>query len=164
MIWICMIMQKINIGKLLSKQFKDGRFQRYDAIAKYLFIDEFMADGCKDDFEFDLYKDMAEARGRKGKRKSFIKVIKSFLKDGFISDYPLIVKANFYMCGGSHRLACCMWFDIKEIPMQFHDGDKNKKELFSELWIKNNGINKYWDKIEKTKNILFEKFKVDEYN
>ena len=159
-----MIMQKINIGKLLSKQFKDGQFQRYDAIAKYLFIDGFMANGCKDNFKFDLYKDMAMARGRKGKRKSFIKIINSFLKDGFISDYPLIVKSNFYMCGGSHRLACCMWLDINDIPMKFHDGTKKKKDLFSEAWIKSNGLDQYWDQLEKTKNILFEKFKVDEYN
>ena len=159
-----MKMRKISIGELLSKQFKKGEFQRYDIIAKYLFINAFMADGCKDDFTFDLYSDMAKARGRRGKRKSFIKMIRSFLKDGFLSEYPLIVKKNYYMCGGSHRLACCMWFDINKIPMVFHEGSKKKKDLFSMGWLNNNGLGKYFELLEKNKVILFEKFKVNEYN
>jgi hypothetical protein len=148
-------MDSIKTGKLLSKQNKDGVFQRYDIIAKYLFVKEFYDSGKDASFDFPLYNRMAEANGRKGKFKSFLKLIKSFEKHGFKEEFPFIIKDNLYMCGGSHRMACCLWFDIKRVPIKFHDNPK-KKSLFNEKWMAKHGFEEVLPSLKKERKRIFE--------
>jgi len=159
-------MEYIGIGDLLSKQFKDGLFMRYDVVVRYLFIKKFYSKNKPKNFNFKLYNRLAKARGRSGKRGRFIELISSFEKNGFLEKYPLIVKRNFCMCGGSHRLACCLWFNIKKVPIEFNKKNNKIKQLFTKEWLLKKGFEDVMPKLDRFKNNIFSKFNVviDEKN
>jgi len=154
-------MKYIDTGKLLYKQFKNNEFLRYDVIVRYLFIREFYIKGKPENFEHGLYNKLVKARGKKNKRNEFIKLIASFEKDGFLEKYPLVVKRNLCMCGGSHRMACCLWFNIKKVPIIFNKKDNKIKQLFTEKWMIEKGFDDIMPKLKYFKNIFFYQFDVN---
>ena len=128
------IMKRVKIKELLGKQYKKDKFQRYDVVIRYMFIEQYYYENKSENFNYDLYMKLAKERGKPGKRDSFIQMINSFEKDGYLEKYPLVIKPNFTMCGGSHRLACCFWFNIDEVPVHVHKSSKNKV-LFTKKWL-----------------------------
>jgi len=152
-------MKRIKIAELLGKQFKNGKFLRYDVIIRYMFIEQYYKEDKPDDFNYDLYMRQAKSRGKSGKRDSFIKMIKSFEKDGYLDKYPMMIKPNFCMCGGSHRLACCFWFDIDEVPVHIHKSSRSKV-LFPKKWLLSKGFEDVMPMLDKVKDDLFEKWQI----
>lgn len=152
-------MKKIKVAELFAKQHRKRKFLRYDIIVRYLFIEKYYKENKPEDFNFDLYIRLAKARGKPGKRDNFIKMINSFERDGYLEKYPIVIKPNFCMCGGSHRLACCLWFEIEEIPIQIHKSSK-MKVLFTKKWLLNKGFDDVMPYLDETKDFLFEKWKI----
>jgi hypothetical protein len=151
--------KKIKIKDLLGKQFKKDNFLRYDVIIRYLFIEQYYYEKKPNDFNDDLYMRLAKARGKSGKRDSFIEMINSFEKNGFLDKYPLVIKPNFCMCGGGHRLACCFWFDIDEVPIHIHKSSNNKV-LFTKKWLLSKGFEDVMPMLDEVKEFLFTKWQI----
>jgi len=119
-----LIMQ--NTEKLLAYQYKDGKFNRYDIVVRYLAIEEYFG---KNDFGFDLYKKMQEKRGYLQRTdhkvvdnslKKFISLIKNIDKNGFDECSLMSVDKNQTLIDGSHRVATALYFDIKLLPLKLN--------------------------------------------
>jgi len=151
----------IDLGYFLSKQFKDGKFYRYDLMVRYLFVKNFYANNCPKKFRYKLYSKFYKYRKVDERSDKFIKIIKSFEKNGFVEEYKpyIIMNNNYKMCGGNHRTACCLWFNIKTIPVyipeKFYDVCKRKKRCWDKDWLISHDLGKEYNKLEKLRKKIF---------
>ena len=156
-----LIMQ--NTEKLLAYQYKDGKFNRYDIIVRYLAIEEYFG---KNDFGFDLYKKMQEKRGYLQRidhkvvddsLKKFISLIKNIEKKGFDECSLIPVDKNQALIDGSHRVATALYFDIKLLPLKLNR--KRFDTIYSLEWFEKKGFSQ--DEInlieQKKKEIFYKK-------
>jgi len=153
-------MKKINIRKLLLKQFKDKQFARYDIVIRYAFIEEFYHRGEPDDFSFEPYDRLIKERNRKYSSKKFIKIIKSFSKNGYKEQYPIVLDSRYIMRNGAHRVACCLLFDIENIPFRINENKKGKR-IFNLRWMEKHNFSEYTPLLIYMKNSLFKKIGVE---
>jgi hypothetical protein len=151
-------MKLVDLRFLLSKQFESGKFCKYDIIIRYMFIKAYYKNGEPENFKYKPYSRLALSRDTKDRSKKFVKLIKSFEKDGFGEEYPPIeFSQNHFICGATHRIALCLYFGISKIPYKYNEKCKRKKRRFNKIWLKDNGFSQYVNKIEKTKNEIFKK-------
>jgi len=145
-----LIMQ--NTDKFLAYQYKNGKFNRYDTIVRYLAVDNHLG---KNDFGFELYRKMQTKRGFvKGAEEKFRNLIDSVSQNGFDECSSLPVGKNQELADGSHRLALALYFDEKLIPLKLN---RFAYDTFYGIdWFKENNFTK--DEInllEETKNRIF---------
>lgn len=97
---------------LLKNHIVNGEFIRIDFIVRLLAIEHYYD---RNNFGITIYNKMQKA---KQFNKRFIDMIKSFQDNGFIYKEENCIILNRYMrlAAGAHRLACCMYFGIDEIP------------------------------------------------
>ncbi len=112
----------------------------------------------KNDFGFKLYNKMQNIRVssnplipqiRANNEERFRKIIKSFEKNNFIEDYPIIINEDFKLFNGTHRLACSLFFDIKQIPVKFEERTIEKHPDYSLEWFEKVGLGNYIPIIKK---------------
>ena len=162
------IMEKryINIEDFLSRQFNKKGFYRYDLMIRYLFIKRFYGSSQHDDFTNDLYSKFYKYRKIKERSRKFVKIIKSFEENGFVEDYKpfMVMNDDYKMCGGNHRTACCLWFDIRKIPVyipdDFYSACKRKKRQWNKKWLISHGLSDYIPKLEKVRIKIFKKMRI----
>ena len=158
-----MIKKYINLDHFLSRQFNSKGFYRYDLMVRYLFIKEFYHKNKPTKFRCKLYSKFYKQRKIDERSNKFINIINSFEKNGFSEEFKpyLIMNENYKMCGGNHRIACCLWFGINTIPVyipdNFYDVCKRKKRQWDKQWLISHGLKKYLDILEDTKEIIFKK-------
>ncbi|HUU88497.1 MAG TPA: hypothetical protein VMX17_12200 [Candidatus Glassbacteria bacterium] len=144
--------------RLMKKQFFMGKFWRYDVIVKYMFIDSFYRNDKTTDFDCTSYDKLYKgiSKNKRIKAEDFVPLILSFEKIGYDANYPINVgKKGRYLCGGSHRLACCLWFNIKKIPVVIHPKCTRKPERFSGSWMRKKGFTDSMGEIKKVKRKIF---------
>ena len=159
------IMEKryINIADFLSRQFNKDGFYRYDLMVRYLFIKRFYSLNKPDNFTHDLYGKFYKQRKVKERSKKFIRIINSFEEKGFSEEYKpyMIMNEKYKMCGGNHRTACCLWFDIRKIPVyvsdDFYSVCKVKKRQWNKKWLISHDLKNYIPKLEKVRIKIFKK-------
>jgi hypothetical protein len=149
-------MDTINVKKLLSKQFKKNNFCRYDIVLRYLFIEGFLDSDKSLDFDYEPYNLMLIGRGRKYNPRDFMEMIKSFEKYGFNKEFPIVLDSKKIMRNGAHRVACCLWFNINEIPFRINER-KEGRLVFSTKWMSKHGLEDQLPILEKAKSRLFKK-------
>ena len=154
-------MRHINVKEILSNQFENGKFCKYDIIIRYMFIREYYRKNKPELFRHKLYSILAKARDTKDRSKKFLRLIQSFEENGFDESYPIEMSGNFYICGATHRVALCLYFGIEEVPYKINDSCKRKRRRFTKSWLKKNGFKKHIESIEKTKNKLFKKLGIN---
>lgn len=148
-----LIMQ--NTDKFLAYQYKDGKYNRYDVIVRYLAVENHQG---KNKFGFDLYRKMQTKRGFvKGAEENFKLLIDSVVKNGFDECCALPVGKNQELADGSHRLALALYFDEKLIPLKLN---RFAYETYYGIdWFKENNFTN--DEIQiledRKRNIFYEK-------
>jgi len=148
----------ISVKEILENSFENEVFLRYDLVIKYMFIDTFMKKKkLKKKFErFKLYHllylDKSPESAVKHHRR-FIPIIKSFAEKGYDMMYPLHMSRQYHLQGGSHRLSCCLWFDIYEVPIVFIEGGwTDRKRRYTKKWMKKHKFRNHIKKIDAVKN------------
>jgi len=115
----------------LKHQIVDGGFVRCDVAIRSMFIAKYYKKGKPKRLSYNPYIKLIEMRDRVAKDWKFIKVIKSFAKKGYDMNYPMMMAHNFVHSGCTHRLACCLHFNIHEFPVIFNDHYADKRRDFS---------------------------------
>ncbi len=124
-----------DLSTFLSKQYRKDSFNRMDTIVRYLFIENFFG---KNNYGFNLYRKMEKKRGTKNDTsKNFEELIKSFKSLGYRDDSPIIVNQNLQLLDGSHRLACALYFNIKNVPIKIQLANT---PIYGLNWFRVNGF------------------------
>lgn len=156
----------VHMKDFLSHQFNGDRFYRYDLMVRYSFIRNFYEQKCYDNFRDPLYEQFYKHKRINYRTTKFIDIIKSFEKEGFSEKYKpyMIMNKEYKMCGGNHRIACCLWFKIDKfpiyIPKRFYDVCKIKKRCWNKKWLISHGLEKNIPYLEKIKQDIFRRLGV----
>lgn len=125
----------VDVYKLLQKQYIDGKFARYDIAVRLLAIEEYFGENT---FGIDLYRKMQKQRVRPDyddiARERFINLIKSWEKNGYDSDYEIIVNENLELIDGSHRLALAIYYNLSYLKVRIIN--KESTDGFGMDWFK----------------------------
>jgi len=105
------------------QQVQDGRFNRYDTIVRMLAIGEHFG---KNDYGWNLYTKMQLLRNKKNPeqielatyQEPFEELIENMNQGGYDSKFPIYSNNDNQLMDGSHRLACALYFDEKEIHVK----------------------------------------------
>ena len=134
----------VNIRDLLKRHIVDGKFWRIDIIVKYFAILSYCN---KKTFGRMLY-DKFQSKRKGHNFSTFKPVIKSFKKNGWMHEEENRIPLNEYgrIHNGAHRLACCLYFDIDNIPVKQlteDNFDKSIKDAKITIgWMKRNKFEK----------------------
>ena len=136
---------------LLGMQFKNGVFNRYDVIMRYLSIEK-LEKGLE--APFDDYDKMQKNRVQCDTINNFQTLITSIKNNGFSTKYPLPIDLDANLIDGSHRLACSLYFDIDKIPYTVIQSNSNIQYGFD--WFQKQEFDKNTlAELEKVKKVLF---------
>jgi hypothetical protein len=111
-------MEKCFTKFLLKYNIIGNVFNRIDIFVRLLAIEEFYGENT---FGYELYKKMQIKRLKISEEYAdyrlhqFKKLIKSFEINGFNKKFPIKYYSDYKLFDGSHRLACCIYFNIDEI-------------------------------------------------
>lgn len=111
-------MELINICDLVRNHQVGNKYLRYDFFVKLLAIENYYE---RNDFGIILYnrvQPLTMGKTFQHGDENFENMIKSFEENGFIYDEENFIVLNKHkrLTAGAHRLACCMYFGIAEIP------------------------------------------------
>lgn len=75
-------------------------------------------------------------------QEDFKKLIKSFEKNGYDYNYPIVINKDYMIIDGAHRLACCIYFGIEKVPViitpkSYYDEVRD----YSFNWFKKHNLN-----------------------
>lgn len=104
-----------------------------DIIVRYLYIEAYLENKDYEKYKL-LYEKMMYKRVGKSYFNEFNKIIDSFKTNGYLKEYPIPVNKKHKMLNGSHRLACCLYFNINPYVYEFDESDHN----YAIDWFKNN--------------------------
>ena len=116
---------------------------RADILVRMLAIDDYYN---KNDFGFRFYNEMQRTRCAFNSKippeyaehqEEFIKLINSMSR-GYNYNYPIILNKNKELLDGSHRLALCLYYNIKQVPVIVCDNEINVD--YSLDWFMRNGL------------------------
>ena len=114
---------KINKRTIIRSQKTGEEFSRLDIIVRKAFLDSI---GTIEYNTFrKLYNDMQYLRTGHLTHvngipwlEQFLLLDRSFLKNGYLEKYPLIVNDHLHLINSSHRAALCLHHDINDIPIK----------------------------------------------
>lgn len=107
--------------------------EHIDIIVRYLYIEAYLEDKDYEKYK-KLYEKMMYKRVGKSYFNEFNKIIDSFKNNGYLKKYPIPVNTKNKMLNGSHRLACCLYFNINPYVYVFDEPDHN----YTIDWFKEN--------------------------
>jgi len=144
----------------IANQKDNDKFSRYDLIVKYLFIEKYYEMKKPKDLYFTPYELIIKTRERDAQPRKFIALIKSFEKKGYDKKYPLYMTRDYITGGGKHRIALCLWFNIKEFPVIYREHYRKKKRKYTREKMIEYGFKKYMPDIKETKKKIFKKLNI----
>ncbi len=146
--------QMIPTNFLLSKQFVNDTFNRYDLIVRFNAINDFLNGKS---IGIDLYQKMQYQRSGSAFKypwKIFKYLINNFKSNGYDISFPILVNSDLHIVDGAHRLACSIYFNIPFVPIKI-----NKKLNYSKYnldWFRENlFLNHEISKLKKDKEKIF---------
>ncbi|MBE6895257.1 MAG: hypothetical protein E7483_06650 [Ruminococcaceae bacterium] len=99
-------------------QVKNSEFRRPDMIVRHLAIDNYYGNN---DFGFDLYRKLQDARVKKGYAdqavKKFYTLIESYAKNGYDPNSYILADRELKLRDGSHRMAMATYLNLPEITV-----------------------------------------------
>lgn len=104
----------MKVSEIIDKQ-HIPHFNRYDIVVRYMAIENYYG---LNDFGFDLYKEMQLCRHGKVDIGKFKSVISSFEKNKYLKNKPVVLFSDGALRDGSHRLACSLYFGVKDVPVK----------------------------------------------
>jgi hypothetical protein len=125
--------QVIPTNLLLSKQFVNNQFNRFDIIVRYNAIHSYLNN---DNVGVDLYKRMQEQRGGSpytSPWKNFKVLIDNYKSVGYSTDSPILVNNELHIVDGAHRLACALYFKSPSVSVKINS--KLSYSLYSLDWF-----------------------------
>ncbi len=109
----------IDLRELLIQQYNGLDFNRYDTLVRLLAIEAYYG---KNDYGFELYAKMANARIYEGYAdiaiRRFKELIHSFEEHGYDEQSEIIVDRNLKLVDGSHRLALAIYYNISKVRIR----------------------------------------------
>ncbi len=111
-------MKFINVCDLVNNHFIGRNFVRMDIFVRLLAIEHYYE---KNDFGIKMYDTMQPyCMGKRfeHRKNGFKALIESFEENGYVcnKENALVLNQHMRIAAGAHRLACCMYFGIQEIP------------------------------------------------
>lgn len=141
---------KIPTAALFCNHFINGEFSRYDLLMRYIAIDFILNN---DEVGLEYYKTMQKKRVEGETLEDFKKLIDSVKEKGFLNKNPIPISKDGHIVDGSHRLACALYFNVKEIPIEIKP---IRGVYYSKQWFIDNGFDdEAIQLLEKTKRYLF---------
>jgi hypothetical protein len=125
----------IPINALFGNHFINGELIRYDLLLRYYTIDMLLKNKYPKNYCL-----MQKLRVGKMDCDEFKRLVYSFKKNGFLKEYPIPISKKGTILDGSHRLACALYFNIKEIPVKIVS--TNHVVNYNKSWFLNNKFNK----------------------
>ena len=129
--------------------------EHIDIMVKYLYIKAYLENNHYEKYK-ELYEKMQEKRIGRSNVKGFNRVINSFKQKGYLKKYPIPINSKGKMLNGSHRLACCLYFNINPYVVEMDEDD----HYYNIDWFKENGFSN--DEIREIENLKEQLIK--EYN
>ena len=116
----------IDIRELLARQYIAGEFNRFDIIVRLLAAENYYQ---LNEYGFELYKKMQEARVRAGYSEISVNrykaLIRSFEQRGYDSRSEIIVDSNLGLINGAHRVALAIYYKIPNVKLRIENGTKD---------------------------------------
>ena len=129
----------LTLADILKNHIIDGEFVRSDIFVRYLAIQRYYGEN---DFGIRFYNTMQKHKkgfkfNKKKNQCGFVYLIRSFEEHGYIDteENYLPLNDDGRLSGGSHRLACCLYFGIREIPCILGAGG-NHDTIMTLDWFK----------------------------
>jgi len=146
---------KLDQNKVFVLNIKDFITDEHiDIVVRYLYIKSYIENKDYNKYK-NLYEKMMLKRVGKTYYKEFNKIIDSFNEFGYLKEYPIPINKKHKILNGSHRLACCLYFNINPYVYIFDEPD----HTFSIDWFKNNEFTEAEiNEILKTKEELLNKY------
>lgn len=111
--------QIYDIRELISQEFHDGKFNRYDIIVRLLAIENFYG---KNNFGFNLYRKMQANRMDPARtddyERTFKKLILSYKEHGYKESSEITLTNDLKLEDGSHRIALALFHNYQFISCQ----------------------------------------------
>ena len=114
---------KTDRREMLLSQKNVKKFSRLDIIVRKALLDSIGTDEYS--FHRTLYNKMQHLRTGHSTHtngmpwlEQFLLLDRSFLKNGYLEKYPLIVNDQMHLINSSHRAALCLHHNINEIPVK----------------------------------------------
>lgn len=131
---------------LFKNSMKDN-FYNAHLLVRYIAVEKFYNN---DDSWWEVYNEMQRKRvamipiipREKAENEVLFKnLMRSFEKNGFIEDYPILVNKDLRLVDGSHRLALALYFGIEKVPITIVKEYFDLDPEYSLDWFKENGFN-----------------------
>lgn len=122
---------EVNINELFMQHnsaVSEVDFQRIDVVVKYFAIENYFG---KNDYGFSMYQKLQQVRQATAlanvpegidygeiSKISFLELIKSVEKNGFMQEEMISCDDRLYLLDGAHRLALCLYFKIPRIKIR----------------------------------------------
>lgn len=139
-------------------------FNQGNVLIKYHVIKGYY--GGNDDESWSLYDEMMHARVKSCQfvddsyydhKEAFVELIQSFEINGFLKEYPIMVNDNLDMLDGTHRLACALYFDIKQVPVIVNGEGVYGIAEFKMDWFKDMGFERHIEVINEELDYLYQR-------
>lgn len=109
--------------------------QHIDIIVRYLYIKAYVENKRYEKYK-KLYEKMQKKRVNKSYYREFNALIDSFQNNGFLKNFPVLINMQNKLLNGSHRLACCLYFNINPYVYKLNQPDHD----YTITWFQNNGF------------------------
>ncbi len=121
-------------NKIYEKKIRDFITDEHvDIMVKYLYVKAYVEKENYDKYK-KMYKKMQLKRVGYLDIDSFNIIIESFMKNGYLKEFPIPINKKGKILNGSHRLSCCLYFNINPYVVEFDEED----HTYDLEWFKNN--------------------------
>lgn len=142
---------EFDINKVYTRKISEYITDEHiDIIVRYLYVKAYIENRNYDKYK-KLYEKMQDKRIGYCNLEEFNEIIDSFKENGYLKEYPIPINKKGKMLNGSHRLSCCLYFNINPYVVEFNEED----HFYDLKWFKENGfLKEEIDEIIETKNQL----------
>jgi len=123
-------------------------YKRADMLVRKYTLERYLQNKS---YNFDFYNLMQKVRVNRYTQPNFTSLIENINKNGFNNDFPIKCNQNYNLVDGSHRLACCYYYNITFVPVV---RVPYKKILYNYQWF----VDKQFP--SKFLNILMNEYKI----
>ena len=151
------IIHTINTVNLYKKMMQKNEYS-YDIYFRMAVIDEYLKEN--EDI-WNIYYKMQLTRTEKIKKvpkyminhkQEFIILINDIKNNGYNYDKPILINKKYMVIDGAHRLACALYFNIKNVSIITNDEFYNFIPTeYTKDWFLNNDLNECITYAEKQK-------------
>ena len=127
---------KFDLSKVYMRRINEYITNEHiDIIVRYLYVKAYVENKNYNKYR-KLYEKMQNRRIGYCDVTVFDEIIESFKKHGYLKKYPIPINKKGKMLNGSHRLSCCLYFNINPYVVEFDEAD----HLYDLKWFKESGF------------------------